>query len=526
MRLRFAPWHASLRCRRCSKRQNRIQSLAATLSLSSRTFTILFIDTHQIHNTAATVAAAITRIAHLFLRTHKRNLCRRKFNLYLTFYFCVYSAIKVQLLHSVLRRRSVVAVKLSHIEWDDIVNSSHFYLETRFVYSYFRIEKREEKNISRDSDSTSGESGTQLEKGKILPKEKQRDFLVSWVCDCKRKVHRETEEWTLRLSLCVLCLSSASAHSHRRIMNVNQQANETMVPMKENQASHYALHVALQTMKERCLALQQRLTSVEEENLALRLKYGADTPKSRSGLVDISDINRSEADQLRDKVGELTRQKHQLTEHIGMVASENRQLWSRLSKLTKDNQSLGISLNKIKDTLTGSGGVPAHQNLIRSKTFTQNSPNPILRQKLLQDQCGVDHAKSSDNVSMEEIVLKDFDDTKDDVTAVMRPSHPTVEQSNKAANSLGFGYLNDESINTILQNETKKCLEDMVDIKRELLRQQSDLKVTVSAFRQRRGKYLLFNWMASPDFNHTTLYSSLRNLSELPETCERFDDSW
>lgn len=305
-------------------------------------------------------------------------------------------------------------------------------------------------------------------------------------------------------------------------MNVNQQSNETMVPIKENQASHYALHVALQTMKERCLALQQRLTSVEEENLALRLKYGTDTPNSRTEMLDTSDMSRSEIDQLRDKVGELTRQKHQLTEHIGMVASENRQLWSRLSKLTKDNQTLGISLNKIKDTLTGSGS-PGHQNLIRSKTFTQNSPNPILRQKLLQDQHAVDHAKSSDNVSMEEIVLKDFDDIKDDVNAAMRPSHPTIDQSNKAANSLGFGYLNDESINTILQIETKKCLEDMVDIKRELLRQQSDLKVTVSAFRQRRGK---FNWTANQTkFQWFSIFWILRNMPELPETCERIDDS-
>lgn len=306
-------------------------------------------------------------------------------------------------------------------------------------------------------------------------------------------------------------------------MNVNQQSNETMVPIKENQASNYALHVALQTMKERCLALQQRLTVVEEENLALRLKYGTDTPSNRGGMLDTGDMNRSENDQLRDKVGELTRQKHQLTEHIGMVASENRQLWSRLSKLTKDNQTLGISLNKIKDTLSGSVS-PGHQNLIRSKTFTQNSPNPILRQKLLQDQCASGHAKSSDNVSMEEIVLKDFDDIKDDVNASSRPSHPTADQSNKAANSLGFGYLNDESINTILQNESKKCIDDMVDIKRELLRQQSDLKVTVSAFRQRRGLQKIFRF----DFKTFPLFCIsfviFRNMPVLPETRERIDD--
>lgn len=90
-------------------------------------------------------------------------------------------------------------------------------------------------------------------------------------------------------------------------MNVHQpQPNETMVPMKENQASHYALHVALQTMKERCFALQQRLTVVEEENLALQSTYVRDTPATAT-MDTGGDMSRSEIDQLRNKVGKLTR---------------------------------------------------------------------------------------------------------------------------------------------------------------------------------------------------------------------------
>lgn len=83
-----------------------------------------------------------------------------------------------------------------------------------------------------------------------------------------------------------------------------------MTQSKEQLASHYALHVALQTMKERCLSLQQRLTAVEEDNAELRKKFGQDEPH-RSATLDA----RSECEQLSEQVGELTRQKYQLTEH-------------------------------------------------------------------------------------------------------------------------------------------------------------------------------------------------------------------
>lgn len=53
------------------------------------------------------------------------------------------------------------------------------------------------------------------------------------------------------------------------------------------------------------------------------------------------------------------------------MAAENRQLWSRLSNLTK------ISSDEPKEPLSPT----SHQNLIRSKTFTQNNPNPKLREK-------------------------------------------------------------------------------------------------------------------------------------------------
>lgn len=247
---------------------------------------------------------------------------------------------------------------------------------------------------------------------------------------------------------------------------------------KDQRASYIALHVALQTMKERCLSLQDRLNTVEDQNFELRRKNGVDRPHHTQNMD-----GRTETDQLREQVAELTREKFQLTEHIGMVATENRQLWIRLSKLTKDNQTLGISLKKIKSTI-GSSATGGHQNLIRSKTFTQNTPNPLLRQRMMQEMVAAGNdAADSDALSLEEISLEDGDQH----VALNEPHQPNREHSTRNT-TLYFGYLNDESISTVLMNDTKRGLDIMVDIKKELLRQQSDLKVALSGLRQRKGK--------------------------------------
>lgn len=78
-------------------------------------------------------------------------------------------------------------------------------------------------------------------------------------------------------------------------------------------ASFYALHVALQTLKERCQHLQERVTKVEDENELLRKSAGMDRPTSMPG--------ENNEDYLRSMVGDLVRQKSQLTEHISMVIS-------------------------------------------------------------------------------------------------------------------------------------------------------------------------------------------------------------
>jgi regulator of replication initiation timing len=127
--------------------------------------------------------------------------------------------------------------------------------------------------------------------------------------------------------------------------------------VEEAVGSHYALQVALQTMKERCQHLQQRLVAVEEENLNLRIeckkqKSDAVCATAENALKSEPENSKDKIDCLEEKVTTLTRQKTQLTHHLFMVATENRQLWNRLSHLTQANQNLGSHLSKISSTLS------------------------------------------------------------------------------------------------------------------------------------------------------------------------------
>lgn len=227
-------------------------------------------------------------------------------------------------------------------------------------------------------------------------------------------------------------------------------SDEMNISSSKDISAYYALQCGLETMKERCVTIQNRLSRVEEENVRLRMLSGIDKPDISSNGDNKSYTDDKEV--LREKIGELTRQKMQLTDHIAMVASENRQLWSRLSKLTKDSQ-----INKIKE-----------QTLIRSKTFTQNNPNPkLLRLKL-----------NSTDSSADEV---DFDVRDDDLKN----------------NSIGYGYLQNQMTATIVGDDeivqdVKNVTECLTEMKKEMMRQQSDMKVALSNLRKNRGNFNFF----------------------------------
>lgn len=141
-------------------------------------------------------------------------------------------------------------------------------------------------------------------------------------------------------------------------------------------ASEFAIRVALQTVKERCVSLHQRLQLLEEENQMLRNQ--AESHEMRESAIGRttsiplkSDV--PEVDRLKQKVSQITSQNQRLNEHIQIISKENNQLWSRLSQMSKDrnmNSESNTSPRKQADK---------ESNLIRSRTFTQHSPNPNLR---------------------------------------------------------------------------------------------------------------------------------------------------
>nr|XP_014092617.2 protein spindle-F [Bactrocera oleae] len=243
-------------------------------------------------------------------------------------------------------------------------------------------------------------------------------------------------------------------------------------------ASEYALRVALQTMKERCLALQRRLTELEEDNEELRAR--SDQGKQANTTLTINGSINSEAGellQLRTRVEELNRQKEQLSEHINMVSNENRKLWSRLSQIAKDktgqlcatNEPDYTTGNELDDNQTSPrNGSGSNQNLIRSKTFTQHSPNPNLRHKLIPN---------GKELSMEEVALEQKCDVVEDNDYVL-----------PADGDLGFAYLNVDDSNVDEADFTsvaKKCMEGLQEMQREALKQQQELNSALTVIETR-----------------------------------------
>lgn len=236
--------------------------------------------------------------------------------------------------------------------------------------------------------------------------------------------------------------------------------------MDESLNQQYALQVAVQTMKERCLQLQQRLSLVEEENTQLRVKHNVE-------FLELSDPNnRSEIEMLREKVAQLTKQKSQLTHNVLMVATENRHLWKRLSKLTQANQTLGNQLSKISDSMN-QNSPQTTTNLIRSRTFTHETPPKIVPK--IDKEVYID-------TSLEDISLKILNNIAQEKSELEKQCAQMAEITTNMdylQNSIGFAYLNEESddfTSDLTQHAEKlKYIKDMLLIQRDKLKNNEEL---------------------------------------------------
>lgn len=226
---------------------------------------------------------------------------------------------------------------------------------------------------------------------------------------------------------------------------------------KELLSNTLALNVALQTIKERCVHLQKRLYALESENSRLRLNSVSSSDKLNESRKESSLI--TEVENLRAENAELTLQKCQLTENLSMISTENRKLWKRLSHLTKENGAeTDVPKEKLDEELINGA---KHANLIRSKTFTQNSPHQLLREKIAEKNIGPE------------------DDDLEDISLINDCNFSPANPSDKFVSETG----------SLCDIDTRACAEGLFNIKRELLKQNSDLKVALSNCRKLKSLY-------------------------------------
>uniref|UniRef100_A0A1B6MBL2 UBZ1-type domain-containing protein n=1 Tax=Graphocephala atropunctata TaxID=36148 RepID=A0A1B6MBL2_9HEMI len=244
--------------------------------------------------------------------------------------------------------------------------------------------------------------------------------------------------------------SVASGH----LVKTDQEFPTTM-------SSFYALQVALQTMKERCQQLQQRLVVVEDENLRLRIET------QRVASNEKAEETKGALSALQEHIAQLTRQKSQLTHHIYMVATENKQLWTRLSKLTEVNFSLGSHLTKISDTLS------------KHSLGESSKPNQSIQ---IMNSCHKEVDNEEKDGSLEEISLKI-------ISSIIREKIELEQQCDQMS-ALQTGVLSVEDCDFTLGadvteqeelgQDLRKVLENQREQKEQLLKQQAGLKATLA----------------------------------------------
>lgn len=243
-------------------------------------------------------------------------------------------------------------------------------------------------------------------------------------------------------------------------VELKNQTSESNANMTYN-----ANRIALQTMKERCYWLQNRLTSVEKENVQLSIQC--------TKLKNNNTSSNTALDSLNASIAQLTKEKSHLAHHIFIVACENKKLWSRLSQLTKtDSIEKGKKSCKVDvDSSTENVEFTA-PTLTRSQTFTHSKSDPKLAVKLEEETRDIKN-------SLEEISLKLINSFLLEKSELVHQYEQMVEMQmnyEKTSNdsSIGFTYsddYNNESLAALKLQKEKIC-----DLKKMALEQQMELK--------------------------------------------------
>ncbi|CAG9860980.1 unnamed protein product [Phyllotreta striolata] len=234
--------------------------------------------------------------------------------------------------------------------------------------------------------------------------------------------------------------------------------------MDESVGAHYAIQIAVQTLRDRCKALQKRVGLLEEENIILRTACSKNEETERS---------LTELDILKGQISEITEQRDQLQERVKMVTNENQDLWTKLGKLISVNKNLNEQFNKINETLNRHTNPPT---LIRSKTFTQN--NPLLKHSPQKSNLEVNENLS---LELENISLKLMDSfSKQKLELEKMCSEITEMQCDDEIITENYGFCFDESMEDDVNEECNGVLENLKALREEVLLQKMALTKSVT----------------------------------------------
>ncbi|XP_068631214.1 protein spindle-F [Battus philenor] len=207
---------------------------------------------------------------------------------------------------------------------------------------------------------------------------------------------------------------------------------------------------ALHAMRDRCLLLQRRINTLENDNLKLKLNIS----KSNSSYIPLQE---DEKLQLQQQIAELNKQKSQLMHHVFMVSCENKNLWNKISTLKVPDKSS-------KDVVK--------QPLVRTSTYIQNAARP-----------SANYQEKYSESSLEEISLKlinSYIQEKSQLVDQYEQMSQLQEMDGDILNvdSIGFTYMEDPALDSLkeIHNQTDK----LQLLKKELAQQESDLKLVIS----------------------------------------------
>lgn len=236
------------------------------------------------------------------------------------------------------------------------------------------------------------------------------------------------------------------------IVSFNNDSNfQSTIKADHNVSVHeFALHA----MRDRCLLLQRRINSLETDNMKLKLQI----TKNSEFSSNYKPLQEDEKYQLDQKIAELNKQKSNLMHHVFMVTCENKNLWHKIANFKKNEKAQLTESSK-------------HAPLLRTNTYIQSTPKYDLHQEKFSE------------ASLEEISLKL-------INSYIQEKSQLVEQYEQMAqlqdvnedifniDSIGFNYIEDPATDSL--KEIMKQTEKLLELKKELLQQENDLKLITS----------------------------------------------